>query len=688
MQQRTISKIVFIVGLMLGLMVAWGVGGCNPDDKNKKNGNNNNNQTIDCTGDEDEDGICDEYEGRDQGIDTDGDGTPDYLDEDSDGDGISDADERGWVGEDQPPVDTDRDGVADFRDEDSDNNGILDCDEGMEDTDNDGMKNFADLDDDGDYILDEVELGQYPSNPLDSDGDTIPDYHDEDSDADTILDGAEGDDDTDGDGTLDYLDHDADGDSISDSVEAGDDDLHTPPVDSDEDGYPDFKDSDSDNDGLADGDEDLNGNGIVDAGESDPRVADTDGDGVSDLIEVGAGTDPQDSGDNPQNNGDFVFLVPYTEDASPTDDILDFTTNLVKADLYFLMDMSGSMSDVADNIKSNMDDTIAQAINQIPDLNIGVGSFLYAQCVNYKVYDHRLDIQPDGNVAQNEFPSYDENYETGCHGGTHEPVLSALYSAATGYGTSEAANEGVLIPQGVPNEADAQHAPGACPAGHLGYPCFRPGALPIIAVVTDEALDQYVGTTEQQAIDALATISAKTIGIYGSGEAQTSMETFMTNQGSLDATGNPLVFNGDSATASAAIVEAIETLARVPMDISALAEDNDDGTDVFGQQDTVDAVEEFVAYLQATEMGQNCTPGFGTVDSDGDGNVDTFLQVAPGNPVCWKIVVRNNMTVPATEHPQLFTATIRVFGNSVTEVDSRTVFFLVPPVIEGPGVVD
>jgi len=525
---------------------------------------------VECTGDADGDGICDEYEGKGSGLDTDGDGTPDYLDTDSDGDGIPDEVEKGWGGENAPPTDSDQDGTPDFQDEDSDNNGLPDADEGQDDPDGDGVGNYADMDNDGDFINDVVEMGEDPQNPVDSDGDGTPDYLDVDSDNDLIRDGHEGQEDTDGDGIPDYLDTDADGDGILDIVEAGDTDLDTAPQDSDDDGHPDFQDLDSDNDGLADGDEDLNADGYVDAGETNPRVADTDGDGASDLVEVGAGTDPQDANDNPQANGDFVFVVPYTEDASPNNDVLDFQTNLVKADLYFLMDMSGSMSDVADNIKSNMDDTISGAVSQISDLHVGVGSFLYAQCVNYKVFDHRLDIQPDAATAQSEFPSYDQAYEDGCGGGTHEPVISALYSAATGYGTEEAAQEGVLIPQGVPNESNAQHAMGPCPQGHLGYPCFRPGALPIIAVVTDEPLDQYVGTTDQQAIDALAVIGAKTFGIYGSVEAQGSMEAFMSAQGSVDATGNPLVFNGDSSTASSAITDAIEALASVPMNISAI----------------------------------------------------------------------------------------------------------------------
>jgi formylglycine-generating enzyme required for sulfatase activity len=49
---------------------------------------------------------------------------------------------------------------------------------------------------------------------------------------------------------------------------------------------------DSDGDGLLDSEEDRNGNGIIDAGESDPYAWDSDGDGVNDADEGKKGTDP------------------------------------------------------------------------------------------------------------------------------------------------------------------------------------------------------------------------------------------------------------------------------------------------------------------------------------------------------------------------------------------------------------
>jgi hypothetical protein len=60
---------------------------------------------------------------------------------------------------------------------------------------------------------------------------------------------------------------------------------------------------DADGDGLADIDEDKNGNGAVDEGETDPNKADTDEDGLDDGDEVKRGTKPLD----PDTDGDGAF---------------------------------------------------------------------------------------------------------------------------------------------------------------------------------------------------------------------------------------------------------------------------------------------------------------------------------------------------------------------------------------------
>lgn len=110
--------------------------------------------------------------------DSDGDGIPNQLDTDSDNDGIldtieaqvnasvtlsnSDTNNDGLDNNFEPgfsPVDTDNDGVLDYLDLDSDNDGIQDSAETEIDTDMDGIRNYRDLDSDKDLCYDVIEAG-------------------------------------------------------------------------------------------------------------------------------------------------------------------------------------------------------------------------------------------------------------------------------------------------------------------------------------------------------------------------------------------------------------------------------------------------------------------------------------------------------------------------------------------------
>ena len=71
--------------------------------------------------------------------------------------------------------------------------------------------------------------------------------------------------------------------------------ILNPDLDSDGDGIADENDPDNDDDGLADADE-LSGSGFSPETPTDPQIADTDGDGLSDWAEAFAGSNPLDSG--------------------------------------------------------------------------------------------------------------------------------------------------------------------------------------------------------------------------------------------------------------------------------------------------------------------------------------------------------------------------------------------------------
>lgn len=133
--------------------------------------------------DSDGDGILDITEAGNDGTqprDTDGDGIPDYLDTDSDGDFLRDSVENSTAGLDPYNPDSDGDTIADL-------------DDGLDDFNRDGTPNALDNDSDGDGFTDAEEAGDTDLGtfPIDSDGDGFPDYRDLDSDADGLRDALE-----------------------------------------------------------------------------------------------------------------------------------------------------------------------------------------------------------------------------------------------------------------------------------------------------------------------------------------------------------------------------------------------------------------------------------------------------------------------------------------------------------------
>lgn len=670
--------------------------------------------------DTDLDCIPDSYEGKEQSVDTDGDTTPDFEDEDSDNDTIPDSIEAGRTSCQGQPVDSDGDTTPDFRDTDSDGNGIDDSIEGSNDTDGDGQGDYADKDNDGDNLDDTVEIGGDPDHPIDSDHDSTPDYLDTDSDNDTIMDIHEqfggADMDTDGDTTPDRLDDDSDGDGWSDAEEAGDDDPATPPVNTDGDDYPDFRDFDSDADGLSDKLEKENGTQRLNP--------DSDSDGVSDLIEVGYGSDPNDPDDNPRVHGDFVFVVPYNNpenppapplEPEPSQDTLVFSTDIQQADVFFAIDTTGSMGGEIENLRDSLSSLIIPQIRDtIPDVWFGVGGFDDYPVEGYgttgdRVFYLEQRMTSDAGVAQ----SAVENLTTHDGRDIPESQVSVLKVIADGSGLN-----GYLDPQT------------ECNPDEIGYPCFRTGSVPIIILITDApfhngpdgdypyepALLGFTPPAYSDSIDALNSIHAKVIGVNsGTTSAAVHLHRAAVDTGTVDISGNALVFQISSTGAGLGtnVVRAVQQLASlVPIDIStSTADDPDDFRCIDSDNQpvsccrdsegnlipcsgdstvSVDAIAAFIDRIVPNLIGGVEDPEHPGVICRGGLSVDDpsdphyFVDILPGEAVCFDIYPKRNTTVPAVEEPQLFRAFINVIGDMVTTLDTRDVYFLVPPVIEEP----
>ncbi|MGJ8761020.1 MAG: T9SS type A sorting domain-containing protein [Polaribacter sp.] len=311
-------------------------------------------------------------------VDTDGDKIPDYLDPDSDNDGILDIAENGDSQNVLTGKDTDGDGLDDafddntdnpntgftvndgvspnnkvtnlttlensFGDEDNDFNpsnpstGNLDYRD-IKDNDNDGIADSIDLDDDNDGIPDTIENGGNIAEG-DEDGDGIPNYLDNHDDGnggdgsttdytDSNNDGIPDVYDNDGDGIPNHFDLDSDNDGIPDIVEAGGidtdgngkvDDINTDGTlvnDIDKDGLDDRYDANVT--GGANGNNisnpDSDGDGIPDTLDLD-----SDNDGIPDIVEAG-GTDINGDGKVDNINSDGTLKNDVDEDGF--DDLVD-----------------------------------------------------------------------------------------------------------------------------------------------------------------------------------------------------------------------------------------------------------------------------------------------------------------------------------------------------------------------------
>jgi hypothetical protein len=669
----------------------------------------------------DGDFISDGDEGAADDVDSDGDGTPDFQDDDSDDDGIPDYREAGDEDLATPPPDHDGDGAPDFQDTDADGNGRLDGVDGLDDQDGDGDGNFADLDDDGDNINDVLELGDDVNDPTDTDQDGIADFQDEDSDGDTILDLHDRLYDPDGDDIPAFRDLDSDGDCRLDEAEAGDAILATEPVNSDEDTGADFIDLDSDGDGLLDSLEDTNCNGLHDPPESSSTNPDSDGDGVDDLIEEAAGTDANDPTENPQSEGNFVFVVPYVEPPTPDEDTLDFSTNISQADVFFSMDTTGSMGGEIANLETSLVSIVGSLATEIPNVGIGVG---YYDDFPTSPYGTAPVDQPFGllhRVMTVSTTAGRTSVQNGVnalatHNGNDIPESGweAMHQIATGAGVSVG---GANVPAFNPATAPPLTLPPGESFGTLGGVGFRTGSLPIVVAITDATSHSgdysFAGTaTRAQAIAELMSLGVRVIGVVSdAGAARTDINQAVNATGAvvpvsawdanrpagcgvtqcctgINGVGEtptagmcPLSFliSGTGTGLGNAIVTAIQALANFAvLDVGADIVDNQDAGG-----ETVNAVLSFVDHLAANPAAPApCTAGLTAVDqSPVDSILDTFTNVQPGSTACFDVIPKMNTTVMATDQPQIYTASINVIGDGVTTLDTRVVYFLVPPEI-------
>jgi hypothetical protein len=342
-----------------------------------------------------------------------------------------------------------------------------------------------------------------------------------------------------------------------------------------------------------------------------------------------------------------VCLEPPTSDADidPITVNLSIAARVGSADVLFVMDRTGSMSEEIDNIRQSLRTVIVPGlVATIPDLYLGMVTYADFPLEPYGSADDRpfalerpmgRDISPlQGALA---------TLRASGGGDNPEALTEALYQVATGAG----------LRANMPGRTFWIPPSGGCSTPGIGYACVRQRATPILVVITDApthngpsspgspqgslnynnafftvgAANGEVPHTYMQTVTALQTsLGAKMIGIHsglGVNGGRADLEAYARTLNSLARDGTPLVYdiNPDGTGLSEQVVSSVTQLINeLRLDVSARAVDLDGS----GVASLVQAVRPRSAEPMANvRLIAN----------------DTFLGVIPGTIVSFDLVL-------------------------------------------------
>ncbi len=212
-------------------------------------------------------------------------------------------------------------------------------------------------------------------------------------------------------------------------------------------------------------------------GTTTGTLPDADGDGVPDLYDS-APTNPAITG----FEGGFFHVLPYGGAAV---DPLYLMVRVRTADVYFLMDTTGSMGGEIDNLKATLNTTIIPSIRTtIPDAWFGVGRH-----DDYPVNGYGAEYYCDpwgcAYIGDTVYQNLANITDTATGGGA-TTVTNAVNALYTRWGNDLPESQIPALYAIATGSALGPYLPGStCAGSRFGYPCFRPGTVPIIILFTD-----------------------------------------------------------------------------------------------------------------------------------------------------------------------------------------------------------
>ncbi len=221
----------------------------------------------------------------------------------------------------------------------------------------------------------------------------------------------------------------------------------------------------------------VGGISLESTGSAAPPLVDSDGDGVPDDADdcVGPGAFLAADG---SCYGDAFFYHSLPYGGPPEADPLDLQVTVRTADVFFLMDTTGSMGGEIANLRDSLTSgeltpgcpggIIGATRCAIPDAWFGVGRFDDYRVSPYGGGEDEVyrTLQPISASASDTSAAV---ASLGLHNGWDLPESNsqALWAVSTG------------------GELGPYLASASCPAGRWGHPCFREDAIPVLIHFTD-----------------------------------------------------------------------------------------------------------------------------------------------------------------------------------------------------------
>jgi len=382
----------------------------------------------------------------------------------------------------------------------------------------------------------------------------------------------------------------------------------------------------------------------------------------------------------PPDLGCNEIILPYGEEPFPSPMTMAFTTGVRYADVYFLVDTSGSMDVEVQELQTAINGSLLTDLRALgPFLRVGMGFFEdypispYGGPLDHS-YGHLLDMTDDHAQLMDAAGNLPEGYGSDLP----ESHVAALWSIAV--------EDGSIQMPALPNAA--------CVLDYFGYPCFRPEGLSLVVLISDAEFHNGPGGEDpyddrvscpmfEEAAWALLEAGIRVVSIYSQFSGSTDSDyraLALATQSFNQLDGEPLVFviPDNSPLLGQTVVNGVRAaVTSIPMNVSARL--RDDPSDTVDTAVFVRRIEADVENLvEDTRHGTFCVDWPSLLDEDGDGTNDTFGSLPQGSTVCFRIVPEPNVTYESRGTPLECMASIDILGDGRTLLDTREIVFIVP----------